>query len=390
MKRLYSLDALRGIAAMAVVLWHWQHFYALTGDWQDGWRREGEPLFALFKPIYLEGWAAVDLFFALSGFVFFWLYARPIAEARVSVGGFALKRVSRLYPLHVLTLLAVVVLQQIFRDATGSDFVYAAGDWGRFAAHLVLAQQWLPPSMAQTFNGPAWTVSIEAGLYVLFFALCRQGFCGPKSALALVPAGLLLLGWNEFIGRGVTGFFAGGAVFFAVERLRTRPDAAAIARSLGTLAIALWAVAIVEVVYAPLHAAAAWAVSFAPAAVAGLYKVHTGRIFLGLYAVTVVPATIAALALREAAGRPAGRLCRHLSRLGDLSFSTYMLHFPLQLICALIALHYGFTTALFEHPAVLLAFYGVLIGLACLSWRYFEIPAQRAIRNLVASGGPSA
>ena len=36
-KRLTSLDALRGVAALSIVVWHWQHFFAISGRWQTGW-----------------------------------------------------------------------------------------------------------------------------------------------------------------------------------------------------------------------------------------------------------------------------------------------------------------------------------------------------------------
>src|SRR5437868_4606230 len=110
-KRLTSLDALRGIAALAVVVWHWQHFFAIGGGWQRGWTRDMQPFFAVLKPLYLQGWAAVDLFFVLSGFVFFWLYGDTVRTREIGTGRFAWLRASRLYPLHLAMLLAVAVMQ---------------------------------------------------------------------------------------------------------------------------------------------------------------------------------------------------------------------------------------------------------------------------------------
>src|SRR5204863_1842819 len=79
-ERFHSLDVLRGLAALSVVFWHWQHFF-------QGGRSvplERMPLLDGFFPLYAKGWLAVELFFSLSGFVFFWLYSRPIAERAVS------------------------------------------------------------------------------------------------------------------------------------------------------------------------------------------------------------------------------------------------------------------------------------------------------------------
>lgn len=56
----------------------------------------------------------MDLFFCLSGFVFFYLYARVIRDGRMNGDTFALLRFSRLYPLHVATSVLVAALQAVY------------------------------------------------------------------------------------------------------------------------------------------------------------------------------------------------------------------------------------------------------------------------------------
>ena len=380
MKRLYSLDALRGVAALSVVIWHWQHFYAITGTWQAVWHREDQPFFWLLKPLYLEGWAAVDLFFALSGFVFFWLYAGPIREGKARAGKFALLRFSRLYPLFFLTLILALVLQTAFHGITGKYFIFEIGDWGRFAANLLVLQQWVPPNTDQYFNGPAWTVSIEAVLYVLFFLLCRVGLNGWKSALVVSLCGIFLFHWNWFIARGLMGFFLGGVAYFVFAKLKAHSNARLISRLLGILALALWAVVVIEILYGPLHAAGSWLSDRVPDDW-DYYSDNADDIFHVLYIYTVIPITIVALALQE---EMLGRSYKRLSYLGDISYSTYMLHFPLQIGCALMALTFGFGPALFMHGWAMIAFYAVLIGLGSLSYRFYEKPMQALVRGLPA------
>src|SRR3974390_435665 len=128
-KRLYSIDALRGVAALSVGGWHWQHFFAVSGTWMAGWNRTSQPFYPYLKPLYDEGWAAVDLFFAVSGFVFFWLYREPVAARNIGVSQFALQRFSRLYPIYFLTLIVAAVLQLLFHRATGTWFIFDANDW---------------------------------------------------------------------------------------------------------------------------------------------------------------------------------------------------------------------------------------------------------------------
>ncbi|UJL35757.1 acyltransferase family protein [Pantoea agglomerans] len=79
--RNYSLDVLRGLAALSVVLWHWQHFFYVAGR-PVNFRTENQPFFEYLSLFYLHGSLAVELFFSISGFVFFWLYAIPIQEKK--------------------------------------------------------------------------------------------------------------------------------------------------------------------------------------------------------------------------------------------------------------------------------------------------------------------
>ena len=78
--RKYLLDVLRGIAALAVVLYHWEHF-TIPGM--------GVPLAGALDIFYRTGAFAVPMFFSLSGFVFFWLYAGRIHAGDVGAARFA-------------------------------------------------------------------------------------------------------------------------------------------------------------------------------------------------------------------------------------------------------------------------------------------------------------
>ena len=378
-KRLHSLDALRGVAALAVVFWHWQHFYAITGTYQHGWKADAQPFYWTFRLFYDQGWAAVDLFFPLSGFVFFWLYGEAIRTKQIGAGEFSLLRFSRLYPLHLAALGIVAALQILFWRRTGNWFIYTDNSWRHFAASLLMAQQWLPPNIDQSFDGPAWSVSIEVLLYVLFFFAMRAGLRSGKVSLAIAVAAVLLIPWNEFIARGIIGFFVGGAIYALNEHLRRRADVRDLAQAIGLLAIASWIAVIAEVYAAPLHAFLYWLSGHLSPQVGRLYLGWNGWLFRLLFSFVVCPLTILGLALDE---QVLGGRYKSLSPLGDISYSTYMLHFPLQLVLALLALSAGIGARTFEARWSMLAFFAVLIGLGTLSYRYFERPVQSLVRGL--------
>ncbi|HEY5048545.1 MAG TPA: acyltransferase [Rhizomicrobium sp.] len=373
-KRLYSIDALRGMAALAVVVWHWQHFYALGGRWATNWNRADQPFFPVLKPLYLQGWMAVDLFFAVSGFVFFWLYLDPVAERKIGAGKFAVQRFSRLYPIYVLTLLVAATLEILFRRTTGNYFIFEANDWRHFVASLFLVQQWLPPDESQSFNGPDWAVSIEVLLYVIFYAGARLGLRGPLYAALMVLLGVLVFPREGQIARGIMGFFMGGLVYYACASIAANARAKSLAVTIAAAALLSWILAIVEVYLGPIQAL----FQTAPQPIAHFFAANAYWIYLFGFILVVCPLTLTALALHEELfGGPYARL----ASLGDISYSTYMVHFPMQLSLALLALHFGWRPADFMTGLAMILFYGGMILLGALSYNYFERPMQALIRG---------
>src|SRR5215469_11973727 len=295
-QRLYSIDALRGVAALAIVVWHWQHFFGISGTWMAGWNRGMEPFYIWLKPLYEYGWAAVDLFFAVSGFVFYWLYLEPVATREISPGRFALQRFSRLYPIYFLTLIVAAVLQYLFHHATGSYFIFDANDWQHFVRSLFLVQQWVPPDEMQSFNGPAWAVSIEVMLYLIFFAGAWLKVRGPLPAAIMVLIGFVIFPWEGQIARGISAFFMGALVFYAARSLAAKPNAKAITISVAVAALLAWIVAVVEVYLGPIGSV----IRNAPAPIMHFFTDNFGRneyqLFMYGWILVVSPLTLLTLA----------------------------------------------------------------------------------------------
>ena len=90
--KLKSLESLRGLAAVGVVFFHFR-------------------MHSSFDNRFVQDlWLMVDFFFVLSGFVMTLAYADRLANRR-QFFEFAKKRFFRLYPLHILVLLAWVALE---------------------------------------------------------------------------------------------------------------------------------------------------------------------------------------------------------------------------------------------------------------------------------------
>ena len=114
-ERFYLLDIFRGFAAICVVLQHYQHFYYTTSMNLDvSFKYNQLPLFEYISFGYKFGSVAVQFFFLLSGFIFFSFYKKKIAQRFINFKDFLILRISRLYPLHILTLLVMLILQKIY------------------------------------------------------------------------------------------------------------------------------------------------------------------------------------------------------------------------------------------------------------------------------------
>jgi peptidoglycan/LPS O-acetylase OafA/YrhL len=366
-QRFYSLDVLRGIAALSVVLWHWQHFFAPLNPRGVPLELERQPFFPYLSFFYRHGSTAVELFFCMSGFVFFWLYSAPVAQREISFGRFAMLRLSRLYPLHLATLLFVAAGQMAYRWITEHDFVYTGNDTYHFILNLLFMSSW-GFQKAFSFNAPIWSVSVEIFLYLVFFALCR--FLRPGlPAIALgIGAGCILLDSVAPLGLGLVFFFLGGLTYRVYEAIVRRGVWSA-SRFVPLLTVACWAGAV-------------WFAARQPApGLAPVMRRFGGDSFsIAIY--LLFPLTVLSLALVETRR---GQLGKRVAFIGDLTYSSYLLHFPLQLVLAMAVAAFSVPPQNLYSRALFLAFIAVLCVVSYVSYHWFEIPLQRLIRKRHAS-----
>jgi len=344
-RRFYLLDALRGVAALSVVVWHWQHFYPQGAM---PFHRAEQPYFWLLLPLYREGPRAVDLFFCLSGFVFHWLYGQDIARRAISGRDFFLRRFSRLYPLHFATLIFVAAAFLAF-----GPHIYQS-DAYHFGLNVLLASS-IGLEKGYSFNGPSWSISVEMLLYALFFIACRWLPSRVVACALGIAAGVALWNVHEPVARGLVSFFAGGLAYLSFAAM-PRVGTLILLRVVPLLWLATLAQMYLAVVEMPSWVASAWTLA------------------------VLFPLTVLVLALAEAPGRPAAM---SVAFLGEISYSVYLLHFPLQLVA--IDLHLPMQNAI-----AMPLFFIVLVVAAAASRRYLERPAQEWLRRGFTTAGFAA
>ncbi|HFO6386765.1 TPA: acyltransferase, partial [Escherichia coli] len=67
--------------------------------------------------------------------------------------------------------------------------------------------------------------------------------------------------------------------------------------------------------------------------------------------------------------------------LGDISYSSYLLHFPLQIIAVYLADRIGYGRDLFYSPNVFILFMLTLMAISYMSYIFIEKPSQQFIRD---------
>jgi peptidoglycan/LPS O-acetylase OafA/YrhL len=158
--RFEALDALRGICALLVVLFHIPIYHALKG-----------------AESFVNLQFCVDMFFALSGFVLCHAYGHRLNDGREALR-FAWMRFARLWPLHMVMLalfVTIEVTKLVFMRADGSLALdsqpFGAGHSPWELVTNILFLQSFNLHSGLSWNGPAWSAAVEFYVSLLFAAV---------------------------------------------------------------------------------------------------------------------------------------------------------------------------------------------------------------------------
>ena len=278
--RLIGIEALRGVAATAVVLSH------AAGHVDKAF---GAPMLMTF---FRAGHAGVDLFFAVSGFIIFFVHRGDIGRPdrlRHYLG----RRFNRVLPLY-WTALAVTVAMIV----AGGHALPAPVQLLWFAALL--------PTVADPLLGIAWTLQFEMVFYAVFAVLIASR----RAGAALLTAWLCWIiataagYWSGAIPAALCGafgfeFFMGMAAAALLSRGRVPAP-----RLLAALALAAFAAALV----------------LESAGILGGFGV-AARFAYG------IPAALLILGISAAEQQHALSIPRWLRVLGGASYSIYLFQF---------------------------------------------------------------
>ena len=167
MKKFSYIEILRLFTSLTLVIFHYEFFFDLYKSFYHPEliiEQKNFPFFFNLELLYKYGRYGIEMFWAISGFVFAHVYLDQLKK--ISAKEFLINRVARLYPLHLLTLIILVGLDTL---TINENFkINKANDLYHFLLNLFYIHGW---GMAKVFsyNAPTWSVSLELIVYGIFF-----------------------------------------------------------------------------------------------------------------------------------------------------------------------------------------------------------------------------
>lgn len=162
------IETLQGLRFLFMLLIFFHHF-----TWKDT---------EIFE---FGGECDVSFFFILSGFVLSLAYGKKIDDGTFSQKQFVIKQLSKFYPLHILTLTTIIMLDL----RIGEDI-----DTYKVILCILLLQSWIPSNDFNfAFNGVSWFLSDIIFFYLIFPFLYKNLIHSQKRYIALLFATILAL-----------------------------------------------------------------------------------------------------------------------------------------------------------------------------------------------------
>ena len=360
-ERLYLLEILRFFAAFTIMYGHFiVHYIFFDIDFQKGF-------FPLFHNPY--GSLAVPFFFMMSGAIFAMKYGKTILSNNISIYNFTLRRIARLYPLHIATLLVVALTQFYIFNISGKYYYIENNDTYHFMLNLFFASDW-GLQKGNSFNSPFWSVSHEFLIYIIFYFVCRNKIFRTKPIWQKYLSFLLLIfllrhsehggfinlliikiPFYDLVFQSMFTFFGGALLYEFTIYFNTKYK--------GYIKY-LFIILILVIAYISSNQVKAEGISFGTLG----YSI----LFLSL---------LFDLNYKEGVSKFYQNISIYL---GGVSYSIYLIHMPIVFIMGLIQIKYNYFNMLGLYTLLFYLVFCLILGY--ISFAYFEKPLQKKIINI--------
>jgi peptidoglycan/LPS O-acetylase OafA/YrhL len=169
------IESLRAIAALGVLIGH--EFVVAKGLRFDNY----------LDRIIQGGGFGVDLFFALTGYLLFWPFARAIlgGGTKIDLKRYAINRALRILPLYYVVVVVILIVQE------------GGGSWGQWWRFLTFSESFSDLTLLQV-NGVVWSLVVELHFYILLPFLAWGIGKVARGSVARAAAVVLGLGLVSF------------------------------------------------------------------------------------------------------------------------------------------------------------------------------------------------
>jgi peptidoglycan/LPS O-acetylase OafA/YrhL len=355
MKKKYQhIEILRFFSALMVVTTHYIHFFnpfyksSNLNVYKGFLEFDSEilPFYSLIENIYRFGYVGVYFFWLISGFVLAHTYLNH-ERYKINFKDFFVNRFARLYPLHVLTLLMVLLLQFFLKIETnttqiiGNEIYNGENNLKSFFSHLFFISGWIKESKF-SYNFPIWSVSIEIVIYFLFFLSLQYLFKFRLLLSFIIFIIFLALEKNNidlfFISCG-RYFFSGVFLFILCNKIKN-------------LNYILW----ISLLLLLLN-------------------------FIGNFKYNLFFSSLILLAF-FLDHKTTYKFQNFYSKLGNLTYGSYLLHVPLQLSIIFIFSRFKFYDDVFSNGYFFIGYLIIIFYLSHISFKFFENPMRSYLKKL--------
>ena len=342
MRKYYSIEILRLLTSLAVIIYHYRLFFGPSNTYSslDFLEiRDKLPFYSFLEYFYNYGIYGVHIFYAISGFVFAHVY---ITKKSVGSKEFFINRFARLYPLHFATLIIVTCIQYFSFFNYESFLLNAYNDLYHFILQLFFISSW-GFEKGFSFNVPIWSISVEIGIYVIFFFTLSYIQKFKKLLPVSILIFFLILDKTTLV---ESGFIACGILFFS-----------------GVLVYQLMQIQIKKIIFFLIGTL------FFILALTGNFKTFLFSPSL-LLLVVLLDDFIKIKKIKKLF-----RIC------GNLTYPLYLLHFPIMITVILIENKLELSKDIYISTTFFIIFFLIMIMISYFSFTYFEDPINKKIRN---------
>ena len=378
------VEALTGLRAVAALLVVGTHAAYATGKLTHGY----------IGLVWARLEIGVPIFFVLSGFLLFgpWVQAATTGSAPPMLDRYTRRRIRRIMPAYVITVLLTFVVYQFFTSGPNPG-----QSWSGLFRYLTLTQIYTDDylsTLAHQGLSQMWSLAVEAAFYaalpLLAYLLLADRRWQPRrvltalAALAMVsPTWLIVLQTTDALPNSAGMWLPAHLACFA------NGMALAVLRSVGARCYAWVAIPLALVMFLIVSTPAAGGVTMSPE------RVSAPLVKTVLYAI-IATLVVAPLALGDRGAFARLLSSRPMVRLGEISYEIFLLHVVVMAVAMKLALQWPpFTGSMLTLIAVTLA---ITVPLAWqlhritkLNWR--DIAGQMALmdrggrRQCVSSSG---